>query len=334
MHPATIRASNIKTFGQALQKVRIEHGLSHREVSDRVGQSKQLVRDWEDNIAIPVTQTMKRLYSAFPELRYFTHLLPRFEKYRYMDKANNLLDDIANKRLKDSAGLLGSAKHVTESTHDNELWLPPLAKEEEGFPEALEKVFKPKSFGENLRFLRLQEGMDQTEVGDLLNVTGSAIGHWERNFVSPIRDHLEKLNSLFPQLRNGPQPESKNIAKPDNRVNGYVASSAPLRAVPTAFDVVQTPEPPSPVPPPPPPPTPPPPPKPPEKTPSALLAEAGMEYAKLASEKKRWESEVLQHEIEIEEAKKKVVEAQKKLDEATKAADAAHQRILDIANKI
>lgn len=334
MH-GVVRASNVKTFGQALQKVRIEYGLSHREVSDRVGKSKSIVRDWESNLAIPPAQTLKRLYATFPELRYFTHLLPKFEVQQFMNKIDTAIDEAADRAkamVKDpSQAMRESTREGVRSVFD-EVWVPPLPKAGDEIPDKLTTVFKAKNFGENLRYLRLQEGMDQAEVGELLNVTGSAVGHWERNFVAPILDHFEKLCELFPHLRNGPRPVTKDMAKPDNRVNGYVptghTNGAPLRAIPNAFDHISAP-PRTPEPPPPPPP-----PKPPEKTPAELLAEAGAEYARLVSEKKHWEAEVLQHEIEVEEAKKKLEEVQKTFEEKTKAADAAHQKIVDLATQL
>lgn len=308
------RQSTIKSFSQALITVRIEQGLSHRDVADRCGKAKQLVKDWEDGIAIPNTQTLKRLYSTFPKLRHFTHLLPAVEIHRY------------GKRAMDAMDAIGMALEKPGEAQALPGWYPPMSSDKEELPPELKYPPRPKTFSENLRYLRLKEGMDQGDVGELLGVTSGAVGHWEKGTNLPILDHFTKLLQLFPALKDGPQPETRDIMKPDNRVNGYTAVP-PLRAVPTAFDQIVNA-------------TPPPPPPPPlpvapvasEKSPQEKLAEAGMAYAKLVSEKKQWESEVLEHEIEVEEATKKLDEAKKKLDEISKSTDAAHQKILDLAS--
>lgn len=318
--------SNIKTFGQAITQVRVERGLSHREVGDRVGKPKNLVRDWENNLAVPNTQAMKRLYATFPKLRYFTHLLPAIATNQYMDQINNRLVELGEETLSN----VGVPSKIEDRSASLGVWFPPISKDHEHVPDELEHPPKLKTFGEYLRHLRLQEGLDIDEVAELLKVSDSAVGHWELNRVNPILDHYTKLIALFPNLKNAPQPDSRDMMKPDNRVNGYVPvggpHATPLRAVPTAFDAVagvvpvSMPEEPTEAPPPPAQ-------EQPEMTKEKQLAEAGAAYANLISEKSHVESEVLELQVLLETATQKLAG----MDERVKAA---HQKIVDIATKL
>lgn len=313
--------SNIKTFGQAIALVRVERGLTHREVADRVGKTKNLVRDWENNEAIPNTQTMKRLYATFPKLRYFTHLLPVMATQQYMDRINDRLVELGEKTLERP----GAPSKIEDRTADLGVWYPPISKDDDPVPDELSYTPRLKTFGEYLRYLRLREGLDICDVAELLRVSDAAVSHWELNRVNPIIDHLNKLTALFPALKNAPQPESKDMAKPDNRINGYTPEPHALRAVPTAFDVVANivpaplpkevevvkPAPAQEV----------------QKTRDQLLAEAGAAYANLISEKAQAESDVLELEIELETAKQKLTG----MDDRVKAA---HQKIIDVATKL
>jgi transcriptional regulator with XRE-family HTH domain len=313
--------SNIRTFGQAISLVRVERGLTHREVADRVGKTKSLVRDWENNLAIPNTQTMKRLYATFPQLRYFTHLLPMVATQQYLDKIGGRMDELGAQAI----ARPGTPSKVEDRTSDLGVWFPPISQADDPVPDELSYAPKLKTFGEYLRYLRLREGLDISEVAELLRVSDAAVSHWELNRVNPIIDHLNKLTALFPALKNAPQPESKDMAKPDNRVNGYTPEPHALRAVPTAFDAVASIVP-----------APPPqevevvkpaPAQEVQKTRDQLLAEAGAAYANLISEKALAESDVLELEIELEAAKQKLAG----MDDRVKAA---HQKIIDVATKL
>lgn len=53
------------------------------------------------------------------------------------------------------------------------------------------------TFGERLRFLRNERNLHQSELGDLLELSPSAIGSYERNLREPSYNHLVKFADLF-----------------------------------------------------------------------------------------------------------------------------------------
>lgn len=84
----------------------------------------------------------------------------------------------------------------------------------------------PETFGQALRRLRLDAGGTHESVGDLLGVTGGAVGHWEADVNAPILDHYRQLVELFPELANAPLPDVRDIAKPIGPL-GHRRSSLP-----------------------------------------------------------------------------------------------------------
>lgn len=53
------------------------------------------------------------------------------------------------------------------------------------------------TFGERLRFLRNERNLHQSELGELLELSPSAIGSYERNLREPSYNHLVKFADLF-----------------------------------------------------------------------------------------------------------------------------------------
>lgn len=53
------------------------------------------------------------------------------------------------------------------------------------------------TFGDRLRELRKERGMQQRELGDLYNLSSSAIGSYERNLREPTLDLLLQLSQFF-----------------------------------------------------------------------------------------------------------------------------------------
>ncbi len=54
-----------------------------------------------------------------------------------------------------------------------------------------------KTFGDRLRELRKERGMQQRELGDLYNLSSSAIGSYERNLREPTLELLLQLSEYF-----------------------------------------------------------------------------------------------------------------------------------------
>lgn len=53
------------------------------------------------------------------------------------------------------------------------------------------------SFGERLRHLRNERNLHQSELGEILDLSPSAIGSYERNLREPSYAHLVKMADLF-----------------------------------------------------------------------------------------------------------------------------------------
>lgn len=53
------------------------------------------------------------------------------------------------------------------------------------------------TFGERLRYLRTERNLHQAELGELLELSPSAIGSYERNLREPSYSHLVTIADLF-----------------------------------------------------------------------------------------------------------------------------------------
>lgn len=53
------------------------------------------------------------------------------------------------------------------------------------------------TFGDRLRHLRNERNLHQSELGEMLELSPSAIGSYERNLREPSYDHLIKMADLF-----------------------------------------------------------------------------------------------------------------------------------------
>jgi len=168
------------TFGDVLKREREAQGLSHHDVSCRVGVSKALVRAWEKGVNFPNRFEMKKLIGSMRSLSHYIHLLPQ--------------------------------ETVAAVVND-------FRTAEEEFPKQLAAIVRdeppPKTFGEALRRVRLSEGFGQDEVGELVGVTGQAVSAWESGNSNPVKDHYDKLVRLFSDLCVAPKPDTRDIDKPD-----------------------------------------------------------------------------------------------------------------------
>lgn len=329
-----VRSGNIKTFGQALKKIRMERGLSHKEVADRVGVQKAQIRRWETDENTPTNFHLKKLYGTFSTLRFYTHLLPAFERARLIDKAEKIIISKASGELP-----------------QDDTWLPPIASRHESLPDELAKTVKPKTFGEHLRALRLAEGLDMDELAELMSVTGQACSAWELDKAVPVMAHYVKLCDLFPGLKNAPVPNCPDKPKPSGGPgiprnlgnangtgnakvsvgigeDGKSALTKPsLRAVPTSFGDLQQmvlPEPkeeepeieeeeieaPPPVP----------------KNAKEELEFAGVEYANYLAAKSKEEYRIVMLKAEL-------AEAEKALKDANELVKISHDKLIEIATK-
>lgn len=74
-----------------------------------------------------------------------------------------------------------------------------------------------KTFGDALCAERERERLSQDDLGAMLSppVTGQAVSAWETNNSAPVRDNLEQLYELFPNLVLAPKPHSQDIPVPN-----------------------------------------------------------------------------------------------------------------------
>lgn len=168
-----------QTFGQLIRTEREKQGLSHRDIAVRCGVDRATAKAWEDDQAVPDRFELKKLFGTCQRLRHYVHLLP---------------------------ATLG-AQATSDAVADQNPLPSQLA------PIAPPAPAPPKTFGEALRRARLHEGFTQEEVGELVDVSGQAVGAWETDKVAPIKEHLDRLLALFP-LENAPLPDSQDIPKP------------------------------------------------------------------------------------------------------------------------
>lgn len=54
-----------------------------------------------------------------------------------------------------------------------------------------------KTFGDRLRGLRTERNLHQSELGDLLGLSASAIGSYERNLREPTHSYLVRIADIF-----------------------------------------------------------------------------------------------------------------------------------------
>jgi len=188
-------ANKYQTFAEAFHAVRVSRALSFREIADQAGVSRSEVKDWEDGKALPSTVQFKRIAGVMRALIPYAYLLPREAPRHHL--------------------AFGETEH---SSAPLELLIdavePAAAVADAGPPEEIVEAAKPTSFGEALRAARIAEGLSQFELGELLSVADQAVSSWECGHHAPILSHLEQLDILFPALKDGPRPPSRDQDKP------------------------------------------------------------------------------------------------------------------------
>lgn len=183
----------IATFGDILRSERLKFNMSYSDVAPRAGVSRDTVKQWEENKGWPDRAQLKRLFGSFRRLRHFVHLLPQ-------QLANQAQADASN----DGEALPSQLAPVMPAPE------PPA-----------------RTFGGALRLLRLEEGLSQTELGELVGVVGTAVTEWERDGCVPVQENYDKLLELLPKLALAARPDSRDIAKPVGRA-GRRDESAPI----------------------------------------------------------------------------------------------------------
>lgn len=196
----------VTTWGQALARVRTrsKFNISHSDIAKWCGVGKDLVRDWEMGLAVPTRDKLRRLYGRFPDLRYYTYLLPqemqRAPAVEAKDEAQNFVPEQAK----------GDA--------------PP----EVAAPEPVAKTF-----GQALRQVRLAHGLHQWELATLTGLKQTMISSLENDDPANREAHA-RLLALMPELQTAPVPKwaPRTYTNPGHRKGA--PPNTQLRSVPPA----------------------------------------------------------------------------------------------------
>lgn len=193
----------ISTWGAALAHCRINYRrgeVSHRDLANFCGVKRAVLKEWEQGRGFPTTMQLKKIYKrGLHDLRAYENLLPKDDR----DRIQADLDPTMPPAL---------------------LPAPPTD------PQAVDP---PRTFGAALKLARQVEGLDQSELGDLMDVSDSAVSNWETGGTTPVRDNYNKLLALFPHLADAPLPPGiKDYPKPTGPQGMTLAPKdgpAPLR---------------------------------------------------------------------------------------------------------
>lgn len=195
-----------RQLGELIQRARVELGLSHRDVGDSCGATADRVRAWEAGEDAPRGRQWPRLKGS---LRRLIAAQAVWQAALKMTAAESDLDEDAEAREAD----------VVERAEITPRYVQAVV-EPPGFvatepPPALPDPTKATTFGRALAQARVNDGLTQREVADLIGVAGQQVlSSWERDMAVPIRDHYEKLCQVFTVLSFCVVPPSRDIPKP------------------------------------------------------------------------------------------------------------------------
>ena len=172
---------SLGVFGAALQAARTKRGYSLANLAKGLGKvSQETIRAWEAGYTAPGKVELRQLLMMAPELK-------RFETH------------------------LRSGNYICEHVPDN---YPPPQDVEVPQPWEFPDEPKPRTFGEALRRERTKASLTHEQLGELVGVTGTAVGWWESASNNPVRENYEQLLSLFPALQDAPEPDWRDIPTP------------------------------------------------------------------------------------------------------------------------
>jgi transcriptional regulator with XRE-family HTH domain len=248
MHEIVYTPQSVRSeMGTLLRTERERLGMTVNDVARRMGVSRSTVEQIEAGEIMPTSQQWKRLRGTFRRLPLSTHAVQEMHRYLNGEPEGGAADfATAHLLASDVRAVAPPPPPEPEPEPDDESWqsskLPPIAVQ----------VFE--TWAEALRHWRQTERIEQHTLGDLLGVTQGTISAWEREATIPIAKHWERLCDLFPQLREAPQPECRDIDKPVGP-QGYTFPAGPPRgpdAEPRGLTLPSEPAPPAPEPEPPP----------------------------------------------------------------------------------
>jgi len=181
------------TFHDALMRERARMQIDRRTVADRCGVGENVVKRWERGEAIPSRQQFKRLVTM---LRRVAPHIPEWGTF-----ADEI---VTGEDAPEREEYQGHARRENERLDKIGADLRP----------------PPESFGAGLRRVREENEVTQDELGEVLGLTGGAVGYWERDNAMPIQVNLDKLYTVLPELKAGVEtgaikrPVSKDMEMP------------------------------------------------------------------------------------------------------------------------
>lgn len=177
-------------FAEAFMRERARYQVSRSEIGRHVGVAEDVVKRWERGEAIPNPRQFKRLITRLhrmlphvPEWGTYAGAAVTGQVDEYRDDAQGTVDKWVDK--------IDAAEK------------PPI-----------------EPFGLGLKRVREENDVTQDELGELLGLTGPAVGAWETEVNTPVIPNLAKLFEVLPELRAGietgaiKRPPSQSIAVP------------------------------------------------------------------------------------------------------------------------
>lgn len=159
---------------------------SRRDVADRCGVSEGVVKRWERGESIPSNQQFKRLVGIMVRIAPHAPDWGSFE--------GSVLSGRLDEKRED----------ITEYIRDIERRAGPFQPKPPAEP-----------FGTGLRRVREENEVSQSELAELLDLTGQAVSAWEAENTTPVQVNLDKLYAVLPELKAG--VEMAAIMKPASR---------------------------------------------------------------------------------------------------------------------
>jgi transcriptional regulator with XRE-family HTH domain len=238
--------NRVLEWGRLLRRYRLEARYDYYKVANHCGVARFMVQDWENGIAIPNHDTLRRLYGLFHKLEYHKDLLPRPQPVVAPKQEDEILKAPIFQIMESHQQVEKFRKLASQQQPKKDPEPPPpqpeqrltvVAPEGKQVEKQSYRLFVPApTFGGALRFLRDRQNLNSTELANMMGVTASTISSWEtgRNF--PILSHYEKLLKIFPDLLKAPRPDVKDWEKPDSS-----GSKTPKNATPPPLQPVHQP---------------------------------------------------------------------------------------------